>query len=108
MRYPTCCPLVRFPKGASKMLRATGHARMVTGAARAKPTRRASPVKTTSERISPNQVLTHAARAAARHLRWPRAKGSGYLVRAMKELPDVAAHFHIACRCGPFSLTPHA
>ena len=27
--YPTCCPLVRFPKGASKMLRATGHARMV-------------------------------------------------------------------------------
>ena len=31
-RYPTCCPLVRFShiaKGASKMLRATGHARMV-------------------------------------------------------------------------------
>ena len=30
--YPTCCPLVRFShtKGASKMLRATGHARMVT------------------------------------------------------------------------------
>ena len=31
--YPTCCPLVRFPhiapEGASKMLRATGHARMV-------------------------------------------------------------------------------
>ena len=29
--YPTCCPLVRFSlsKGASKMLRATGHARMV-------------------------------------------------------------------------------
>ena len=26
MHYPTCCPLVRFsPKGASKMLRATGH-----------------------------------------------------------------------------------
>ena len=31
--YPTCCPLVRFsPKGASKMLRATGHARMVKAA----------------------------------------------------------------------------
>ena len=29
--YPTCCPLVHFsPKGASKMLRATGHARMVS------------------------------------------------------------------------------
>ena len=28
-RYPTCCPLVRF----SKMLRATGHARMVSGGA---------------------------------------------------------------------------
>ena len=27
--YPTCCPLVRFSQGASKMLRATGHARMV-------------------------------------------------------------------------------
>ena len=30
--------------------------------------------------FSPNQVLTHAARAAAKHLRWPRAaraKGSG-------------------------------
>ena len=33
LAYPTCCPLVRFShiaKGASKMLRATGHARMVT------------------------------------------------------------------------------
>ena len=31
--YPTCCPLVHFsPKGASKMLRATGHARMVKAA----------------------------------------------------------------------------
>ena len=34
LNYPTCCPLVRFshiaPKGASKMLRATGHARMVS------------------------------------------------------------------------------
>ena len=33
--YPTCCPLVRFSpksKGASKMLRATGHARMVNAA----------------------------------------------------------------------------
>ena len=29
--YPTCCPLVRF----SKMLRATGHARMVKQAVRA-------------------------------------------------------------------------
>ena len=27
--YPTCCPLVRFSHIASKMLRATGHARMV-------------------------------------------------------------------------------
>ena len=35
--YPTCCPLIRFshiPKRASKMLRATGHARMVTRCAR--------------------------------------------------------------------------
>ena len=34
--YPTCRPLVRFfhiAKGASKMLRATGHARMVTPSA---------------------------------------------------------------------------
>ena len=30
--YPTCCPLV--PKGASKMLLATGHARMVNEGAR--------------------------------------------------------------------------
>ena len=45
-RYPTCCPLVRFPhmlpKGASKMLRATGHARMVTCASRRTATRGAA------------------------------------------------------------------
>ena len=29
LTYPTCCPLVRFSHIASKMLRATGHARMV-------------------------------------------------------------------------------
>ena len=40
LRYPTCCPLVRFShKGASKMLRVTGHARMVSSFAVARGAR---------------------------------------------------------------------
>ena len=79
------------------MLRATGHARMVDGNLATSSSSFARRLSSQQDQdcislalrsaltISPNQVLTHAARAAA-NLWWPRARRA--LVRVTHHRPD--------------------